>query len=130
MSDSESPGGVHRRLTRRDLLRVGTVAGGTVFWVAPVVRTVAAVAQETSPATTNGCLYEVTGAISNRTNCFTEGQRFCITCPGQCELTISCLNNTAVCGSVFTRVGGSGDVEPCGPCQYPPLPASCQQPSG
>jgi hypothetical protein len=131
MSDSESPGGAHRRVARRDLLRAGAVAGGTVFWVAPVVRTVAAVAQEVSPGTTIGCLYEDTGNTINRPNCFSVGQRFCISCPPtQCVATIGCIDETAGCGSVFARVGGSGDVEPCGPCQAPILPASCAPPSG
>jgi len=41
-------GGERRSLSRRDLLRAGVVAGGTAFWVAPVVRTVVARAAEGS----------------------------------------------------------------------------------
>jgi hypothetical protein len=58
-SEEKADAGCPRRVTRRDLLRTGVVAGGTLLWLSPVIQstTVPAYAANASPA--GGCLYTV-----------------------------------------------------------------------
>jgi hypothetical protein len=84
-----------RRVTRRDLLRTGVIAGGTLLWVSPVIQSATAPAFAANVSPAKGCLYTVVREIGSD-------------CPG-----LKGTNVCTMCTEIDSNLGNDDDEDRC-----------------